>query len=384
MFRGQSISDYFCDKQREAQGEIASLCDHPSKFCQESEFGRIFGKHTLERIEILEDKIYALPPKHKSTSVVGAYGRTVVSDCTELTLCLPIVKNDSVKQILSLAASTFSSAGPPDFSFNQDLDQFELVILIQNVKEAARVRERAVKGFKDFIGWKNRDIDGGNRCLESCIREHLEKRFATLERNVSDADTLVNVLGIPIKDAPKRKQRHTKVESDEVKGSEKISNIKLFFSHSSKDQDLAADLVDLINACVVFPENSIRCTSVPGFKLPGGGQTSSRLKEEIKTSLVVIGLLTKQSLASSYVLFELGAAWGKDVSMKPLLGPNTDYPDLKGPLSESNVLKLTERSDVIQLIDELASEIGLEKKNGPHVDRKITNFLKSLSKTPKP
>jgi hypothetical protein len=49
--------------------------------------------------------------------------------------------------------------------------------------------------------------------------------------------------------------------------------IKIFISHSSKDVLLVKALIDLIRSALSIPASDIRCTSVPGYKLPGGALT---------------------------------------------------------------------------------------------------------------
>jgi hypothetical protein len=46
--------------------------------------------------------------------------------------------------------------------------------------------------------------------------------------------------------------------------------LDIFISHSGKDEKLAAALIDLIIAATNVPHGRIRCTSVDGYRLPGG------------------------------------------------------------------------------------------------------------------
>jgi hypothetical protein len=91
----------------------------------------------------------------------------------------------------------------------------------------------------------------------------------------------------------------------------------VLISHSSKDVDLASALVELLRAGLLI--NRIRCSSVDGFRLPAGVQTDSQLRAEVNSTNVLIGLITPNSLASAYVMFELGARWGAGSFMIPLL-----------------------------------------------------------------
>lgn len=151
--------------------------------------------------------------------------------------------------------------------------------------------------------------------------------------------------------------------------------IKIFISHAASDVDLAQALVDCINSSIVIEDEEIRCTSVPGHKLPIGGDAATIIQSELATTGVVIGLLTRNSLSSSWVLFELGAAWGAKKSIQPLLSNEIEYKDLPGPLSGSNVARLSERNDLTQFISELGSVVGTKVRTPAKVEKAIAKLL---------
>ena len=55
-------------------------------------------------------------------------------------------------------------------------------------------------------------------------------------------------------------------------------NIDVFISHSSIDKDIAERLIDILNTALKLGNEQIRCTSVEGYKLPGGAKTEEQLK----------------------------------------------------------------------------------------------------------
>ena len=83
--------------------------------------------------------------------------------------------------------------------------------------------------------------------------------------------------------------------------------IKLFISHSSDDTELATLLVQLLATALVMKSQDIRCTSVDGYRLPGGADADEQLRDEAWSAECFLGIISSQSLASAYVLFELGA-----------------------------------------------------------------------------
>jgi hypothetical protein len=97
------------------------------------------------------------------------------------------------------------------------------------------------------------------------------------------------------------------------------STIDVFISHSSQDARIAEALITLLRSALNILPNRIRCTSVEGFRLPAGVSTDDQLRIELRESKLFIAIITKASLQSTYVLFELGARWGANLHMIPLL-----------------------------------------------------------------
>ena len=96
---------------------------------------------------------------------------------------------------------------------------------------------------------------------------------------------------------------------------------RIFISHSHADQAIASALVDYLFAALEVENNDIRCTSVPGFMLPPGVNIETQLRNDIQGEIALIALLTQNALRSQWVLFELGAAWGMNKLVIPILGP---------------------------------------------------------------
>jgi hypothetical protein len=138
--------------------------------------------------------------------------------------------------------------------------------------------------------------------------------------------------------------------------------LDLFISHSSKDKRLAKSLIEFLRAALAIPADRVRCTSVDGYKLSGGAKTESELKKEIRDTQCFIGLITPDSLQSQFVLFELGARWGLDEHLVPILGGGVTAGSLHPPLSNLNALNSTSQSEMEQLVHELAKVL---KRNVP-------------------
>jgi lambda repressor-like predicted transcriptional regulator len=134
--------------------------------------------------------------------------------------------------------------------------------------------------------------------------------------------------------------------------------IKVFISHSSNDVPLATALINLIHKALIISASDIRCTSVPGYKLPGGARTDSQLREELLAAPVFIGLVTEASSSSAYVLIELGARWGANKELIPLMAPGISPEVLEGPISGINALSCSSAADLHSLIAQIAQVLG--------------------------
>jgi len=167
-------------------------------------------------------------------------------------------------------------------------------------------------------------------------------------------------------------------ETPEVKEELDDNRIIIFISHSSSDIEIAEKLVDLLRTALRLTSDQIRCTSLDGYRLPGGASTSDQLKEEIYNSKSFIGLITPNSLESKYVLFELGARWGAKRQLIPLLAGGTGTKDLVGPLSEINALSCDNNSQMFQLIGELNEFLGSEIEK-VELYSKLINSLVEIS-----
>lgn len=133
----------------------------------------------------------------------------------------------------------------------------------------------------------------------------------------------------------------------------------IFLSHSNEDEDIAEKIISIINKAYNIEKDKIRCTSVPGYKLPIGSYTDEQLRDEILSSKVFIALITKNSIKSIYVQFELGARWGQKLPLFPLIYDKKGFSLLEGPLRSINALDASKETGMIQFIKDLGKELRL-------------------------
>lgn len=137
---------------------------------------------------------------------------------------------------------------------------------------------------------------------------------------------------------------------------------KIFISHRHKDEEIVRALVDCIKTYFHIDRQDIRCTSVRPYRLPVGENTSDRLRDEITDAEVVLGILTTDTLASSYVAFELGSAWGQRVWTCPLLAGGANQSHVPDPIRGISPLFLCKEGDCFQLLNDMEGFTSLVKQ----------------------
>jgi hypothetical protein len=205
------------------------------------------------------------------------------------------------------------------------------------------------------------------------VKEELEKRKR--DANGAQGIDFVGRLASPQRSdsGPGKPVLDTKPATTE--GASSSINIEIFVSHSSADAGVALELINLFRLAIpdLRPE-LIRCTSVPGYRLEGGAKTDEELLRELLGARVFIGLLSEQSLHSTYVLFELGARWGAGKHLFPLVVAGMTASELGAPLSGLNAHSAAIGSHLFQLVGEVASKLGLPLAKPPVYEGQIRKF----------
>jgi hypothetical protein len=153
--------------------------------------------------------------------------------------------------------------------------------------------------------------------------------------------------------------------------------ISVFISHSSKDAELALALIELLKSGLGLLSNQIRCSSVDGYRLPVGVNTEAKLRKEVNEARVVIGLITPSSLSSAFVMFELGARWGANQFLAPLLA-GVKPGELQGPLGLLNALSSSNEAQLHQLLENVSAQLGRSLQSAASYTRYIS-AIKQLS-----
>ena len=132
----------------------------------------------------------------------------------------------------------------------------------------------------------------------------------------------------------------------------------IFISHCSADRHLAEALAELFQRALALQLAEIRCTSVEGYRFQPGIRFEDTIRAELKSAKAFVAIPTQNSLRSTYVLFELGARWGAEGKIVPVVGPGLVAGDLQPPVSEWNHLNSQDETDVMRLVSHVSHLAG--------------------------
>ena len=137
------------------------------------------------------------------------------------------------------------------------------------------------------------------------------------------------------------------------------ASLEIFISHCSEDSDAAASFISFLRAALPVDPGKIRCTSVEGYRLPAGSSFNEQLRREVFESKVFVALLSEKSMSSTYVLFELGARWGAEKYMAPVMIKGASSASLKQPISALHSIGCSSVSDVSGLAEHVGKLLEL-------------------------
>ncbi|MGA7744618.1 MAG: toll/interleukin-1 receptor domain-containing protein [Polyangia bacterium] len=204
--------------------------------------------------------------------------------------------------------------------------------------------------------------DIAERLASNGLREFYAVTATGFHEKVSGIPAHYQMKVRPISAREFQRSRDAKAESSTGDGLPNPTGntpIRIFISHSSADVQVASALIDLLRSALNLPSSDIRCTSVDGFGLEGGANTEESLRREVRDSELFIGVISEHSLTSVYALFELGARWGTERPLIPLLAPGTPPDVLSGPLSNIHALNLGVEAQIHQLVSQVAKKLNV-------------------------
>lgn len=129
--------------------------------------------------------------------------------------------------------------------------------------------------------------------------------------------------------------KHVKRETKEEK--EKVKNPLLFISHSSANENIATNLVQLLRT-LGFNNKNLFCSSVPGYDIKEGEDIYDTLASKFQDyKIFVIFLLSLEYYESAACLNEMGATWVLKANYSTIVCPGFSIPEIKGAINPSKM-----------------------------------------------
>jgi hypothetical protein len=103
------------------------------------------------------------------------------------------------------------------------------------------------------------------------------------------------------------------------------------------------------------------------------------LRSNLEHCDVVIGILTQASLSSTYVMMELGAAWGLKKTTCALLAPQMSYSNLPGPFARVQAVRLDSDTGIYSLLQQISATADLRmRENLAKLNSAVRRFVGSI------
>ncbi len=161
--------------------------------------------------------------------------------------------------------------------------------------------------------------------------------------------------------------------------SQRDSIDRVFVSHSSKDKEIVAGIVDLIEV-MGLRSDQIFCSSLEGRSIAPGEDFMLRLKNEISSNTLVLFILTHNFYESPVSLCEMGAAWVLSKAHVPILIPPFDFPDVKGVFQTTQGLVVNDAYKLSSLREMIRTLFSITDKSDHIVwEQKRNRFIASTN-----
>lgn len=157
-----------------------------------------------------------------------------------------------------------------------------------------------------------------------------------------------------------------------------MTTTKLFISHSSNDATLVDEFVKLIEGGIGVSAHDIFCSSLKGQGIKPGVDFKSSIRDYLDEATCVITLISQNYYGSAFCMCELGGAWIQAKNIIPMLAPPLESKDLKTVLSGLQALRLSDKSELDALRDDLAEQLKITPLPTPRWNDRRDQFLDVL------
>jgi hypothetical protein len=153
----------------------------------------------------------------------------------------------------------------------------------------------------------------------------------------------------------------------------------IFLSHATFDSDAASAIKALIEHA--FP--NVVSVFVSGEDLHPGEIWRTAIREKLQRSSLFIALLSPSSLRRAWVIFEFGAAVGKNVDVIPVLIRGVAVSNLFSPLDEAQAIsQLTSRHECKGLLDAVKRKYDWDYRANAKLNKLCDSIIQIVAPSP--
>jgi hypothetical protein len=138
-----------------------------------------------------------------------------------------------------------------------------------------------------------------------------------------------------------------------------VATRRIFISHTKQESPIALLLKDWIDRHYGAAVESF----VSESDIRAGDQWLQAVEEAVRGANLVIVLCSPVSIRKTWVIFEAGAAWGRNVRLLPVCHSGLTVTDLPSPLSAFQALNLNSTDFAARLAASLTNLVGLSPQN---------------------
>lgn len=159
---------------------------------------------------------------------------------------------------------------------------------------------------------------------------------------------------------------------------EKDECFQVFISYSLYDSHIAEALSNLLCAALTgLGSDDIFCMSIEGSGLPGGAQIGNSLEQKIVDAKVVLAIISSESIASPWVMFEIGARW-RQGGFTPLLVPGVEAKELGGPAALLNAVECENVGEIHRLLRDLEKILSRKLRHASSYFSQLRSLKETL------
>lgn len=152
----------------------------------------------------------------------------------------------------------------------------------------------------------------------------------------------------------------------------------VFISHAVKDKAFVNEFVNYLRLAANLTTDDIFCCSFEEMGIQAGKYFVDFVKTELKSSKVVISIISQNYLDSEFSLCELGATWLiENIKFYPILLPPLDYDDQDGILKGLQTIKIGRDKKLSTMIQEITETCGTPFKVA-NCQTKTEDFISQL------